>query len=763
MRFIIIIMSSAILLISNSECRGQGPLVVITDLDNSGGPFVCSSETCTWTSGEFSIAGASEYVLSADIECIGIDLFEEDDYLTISYRIDNGSWIPLMELYDDFRRTTFTTSVTGSGLSMQLKIDSETSSSTETFVVHKLMVETAAGSTFPSFPPDTGIDPECGMQASAGTLIIDGGSLERVPTHPTIMAMIEHMGGLETHIVASYQGQSEVTPAEYAEYTGYWVDIGFETVSTMTSDEHDMVESNTEAFVADLKLATGLFMRGGRQWRIVDTFGNADVSTLTLDEMWNLLERGGVIGGTSAGATVQGDFMPRGDTGGSGTMISEEPLHQQGFRFLPNVAFDVHVSARGRITDLKEVMEYTNARDDDIIGIGIDEDTAIVVQGKVFEVIGSGVVYVHTWNESVEGGYILILRAGDKYNLCTRQEFVAGNSWGYLKVINNLNSRSRYVNVVRDDEFYPGATDGYNNSLDIDRGSQSPGYPDAFSVIPGYELWSDYRLNDSNAPYNVNLAFIGNLSSTQLNWLEFEFYEVDGNDGKFGKKQIVFGSKRIPYGPAADIKRGLKHSPDPNKLRLDLIDVPAGTPGVYDPNATLDIGTRLLADLNGDKIVNFLDYALFARDWRNNSKEKSIGNISGPNGIPDGNDGGKAIINEIDLGAFAEQWLCDPNTISKAMQSLPKELYERLNQTASYILNNIGDSKLVCNFYQTHINQYLSPDITEKIVATKEDTETQTPTLRIMLVLSENNHNGHLNKPYETIDHKLHNNNHRSL
>ena len=142
--------------------------------------------------------------------------------------------------------------------------------------------------------------------------------------------------------------------------------------------------------------------------------------------MWNLLERGGVIGGTSAGATVQGDFMPRGDTGGSGTMISEEPLHQQGFRFLANVAFDVHVSERARVTDLKEVLEYANAGGQDLLGIGIDEDTAIVVQGKVFEVIGSGVVYVHTWTESVEGGYILILRAGDKYNLCTRQEFVAG-------------------------------------------------------------------------------------------------------------------------------------------------------------------------------------------------------------------------------------------------------------------------------------------------------------------------------------------------
>ena len=189
----------------------------------------------------------------------------------------------------------------------------------------------------------------------------------------------------------------------------------------MTSDIHNMVESNRETFVQDLKQATGLFMRGGRQWRIVDTFGNADVSTLTLDEMWNLLERGGVIGGTSAGATVQGDFMPRGDTGGSGTMVSEEPLHQRGFAFLPTVAFDVHVTARGRITDLKEVLEYANDNGRDLLGIGIDEDTGIVVQGKVLEVIGSGVVYIHTWNESVEGGYILILRAGDKYNLCTRQ------------------------------------------------------------------------------------------------------------------------------------------------------------------------------------------------------------------------------------------------------------------------------------------------------------------------------------------------------
>ena len=412
-----------------TECPGQGPPVVITDFpvvitdfDNSGGPFVCSSETCTWTSDAFSIAGISEAVLSADLAVIGIDLFEDSDYLTISYLIDNGSWIPLIELDDDFRRTTFTTSLPASGQLLQLKIDSHTSHDSETYLVHKLSVEAAESSTFPSLPLDNSIDPTCGMQTSAGTLIIDGGSLERVPSHPTIIAMIDHMGGLDQPLVVSFQGQREITSAEYEEYYDAWdVTVGFETVSTMTSDIHNMVESNTETFVQDLKQATGLFMRGGRQWRIVDTFGNADVSTLTLDEMWNLLERGGVIGGTSAGATVQGDFMPRGDTGGSGTMVSEEPLHQRGFAFLPTVALDVHVTARGRITDLKEVLEYANYNGRNLLGIGIDEDTGIVVQGKVLEVIGSGVVYIHTWNESVEGGYILILRAGDKYNLCTRQ------------------------------------------------------------------------------------------------------------------------------------------------------------------------------------------------------------------------------------------------------------------------------------------------------------------------------------------------------
>ena len=71
--------------------------------------------------------------------------------------------------------------------------------------------------------------------------------------------------------------------------------------------------ANTEAFVAPLKKATGIWFRGGRQWKLADAYLN----TLTQKEFIQVLNRGGVIGGTSAGATIQGSFMVRGDTKGN--------------------------------------------------------------------------------------------------------------------------------------------------------------------------------------------------------------------------------------------------------------------------------------------------------------------------------------------------------------------------------------------------------------------------------------------------------------
>ena len=69
----------------------------------------------------------------------------------------------------------------------------------------------------------------------------------------------------------------------------------------------DRAEADTEAFVAPLKTARGVWFGGGRQWRLVDAY----MGTRTQREIEAVLARGGVIGGGSAGATIQGSYLVR--------------------------------------------------------------------------------------------------------------------------------------------------------------------------------------------------------------------------------------------------------------------------------------------------------------------------------------------------------------------------------------------------------------------------------------------------------------------
>ena len=142
--------------------------------------------------------------------------------------------------------------------------------------------------------------------------------------------------------------------------------------------------ANTEAFVAPLKKATGIWFVGGRRWKLADAYLN----TLTQKEFVNVLNRGGVIAGTSAGATIQGSFMVRGDTKGNTIMIGD---HTQGFDFIHHVTIDQHVMRRNRQFDLVDVIKQKP----ELLGIGIDESTAIVVQRDTCQVIGASYVAIY--------------------------------------------------------------------------------------------------------------------------------------------------------------------------------------------------------------------------------------------------------------------------------------------------------------------------------------------------------------------------------
>ena len=166
-------------------------------------------------------------------------------------------------------------------------------------------------------------------------------------------------------------------------------------------------DADTDAFAAPLKTARGVWFAGGRQWRLVDSYMNTKVHK----EMNALLARGGVIGGTSAGATIQGSFLVRGARSGNAIMV--DPVYQTGLGFLRGVAVDQHLLARKREKDLVDVVEKYPR----LLGLGLDESTAIVVQGDRFQVIGASKVAVY---EHAKPYYFL--GPGDRFDLKARRK-----------------------------------------------------------------------------------------------------------------------------------------------------------------------------------------------------------------------------------------------------------------------------------------------------------------------------------------------------
>ena len=249
-----------------------------------------------------------------------------------------------------------------------------------------------------------------------GTLIIIGGGEISESLNKKI---IELSGGLNIPIVVVPTADgAEKYDNNFGE-AGLLRKMGATDVTVLHTN--DMNIANSEEFVKPLLRAKLVWFSGGRQWRLVDAYKN----TLTEKMFWKVLENGGTIGGSSAGATIQGSFLVRGDTKNNQVMMGD---HQEGFGFLKNVAVDQHVLARNRQFDIFEVLKAHP----ELLGIGIDESTAIIVKGDQFEVAGKSYVLVYDgsfWSR--EGSELkklpgkdqlfYFLREGDKYNLRERK------------------------------------------------------------------------------------------------------------------------------------------------------------------------------------------------------------------------------------------------------------------------------------------------------------------------------------------------------
>ncbi|MEP6780877.1 MAG: Type 1 glutamine amidotransferase-like domain-containing protein [Gemmatimonadaceae bacterium] len=172
--------------------------------------------------------------------------------------------------------------------------------------------------------------------------------------------------------------------------------------------------ADSDSFIAPIKNARGIWFEGGRQYHLVDSYAN----TKTQKALEDILARGGVAAGSSAGASILGSYMVRGAPSNNNAIMSY-PGYETGFAYLRGVGIDQHVVARERLADLADSVI---PRHPELLAISEDEGTAWVVQGDIAEIIGRNKAFVYNGKDkNDEGKPFLTLHPGDRYDLAARR------------------------------------------------------------------------------------------------------------------------------------------------------------------------------------------------------------------------------------------------------------------------------------------------------------------------------------------------------
>jgi cyanophycinase len=138
----------------------------------------------------------------------------------------------------------------------------------------------------------------------------------------------------------------------------------------------DRAVANDPEFVKPLRDATGVWFFGGVQSRLLDTYGD----TLLQQEVQGVFDRGGVVGGNCAGAMALGETMIVGGEGDD----DDEVVLRPGLGIVPKMVADSHYLERNRIERLRGVIDTHP----DHFGLGIDSQTAVVIEGGELRCIG---------------------------------------------------------------------------------------------------------------------------------------------------------------------------------------------------------------------------------------------------------------------------------------------------------------------------------------------------------------------------------------
>jgi cyanophycinase len=190
-----------------------------------------------------------------------------------------------------------------------------------------------------------------------------------------------------------------------------WRAAGAKNVHVLFTKDRRVADS--DSFTAIIRKAGGVWFDGGRQFHLVQDYGGTKTERAIMD----LVDRGGVVGGSSAGASILGDYMVRGAPS-SNNDIMDYPGYQKAFGYLRNVGIDQHVVARSRLADLADsiIPRYPN-----LLAISVDEGTAWFIRGDTATIMGRNKAFAYNGKSHDADAPFLTLHPGDRYDLNARQ------------------------------------------------------------------------------------------------------------------------------------------------------------------------------------------------------------------------------------------------------------------------------------------------------------------------------------------------------
>lgn len=262
--------------------------------------------------------------------------------------------------------------------------------------------------------------------APKGHLFIIGGGDRTAEMMKMFIALAE---GFRSGKIVIIPMASSVPEEVGPEQTLQFKNFGAENVEFHILSREDALNPESIKLFEDIG---GVFFSGGVQSRLADVLLDTPIHKMLIA----FYEAGGVIGGTSAGAAVMSEIMITGDEKRNveeghafETIEAENIVTARGFGFIKTVIVDQHFVRRKRHNRLISLM----AENPEILGVGIDESTAIIVNpDNTFDVIGDRSVILYDFSRSAikvfpdngisaHAGLIHILRRGDKFDLNARK------------------------------------------------------------------------------------------------------------------------------------------------------------------------------------------------------------------------------------------------------------------------------------------------------------------------------------------------------